>query len=290
MEEETEHQSAQAEHVKKQLDSRLSEIQTLQQLLSKSESDSRVTEEALAQAQELISTLQSELDFLRRNGQVQRSTLQKNLSHVETELSKQNGEYLQKMRQLEVKNKHLQDLADSQKSQLDYLKQEIVELQTMNRQSEEARIALLQTRGETTEEQVSTTPKSTKIQASRPKRVSPYDKTAKPSLHKTEDGTTNPHFPQAENDFFESTETAGFGHRKPRPDEEGEESRLEREISAYNQQYKTLLHRSQEPGADLASLRVELNSVATAMEAKSNHLYAVKKQKSFSRDKPSFYV
>lgn len=58
--------------------------------------------------------------------------------------------------------------------------------------------------------------------------------------------------------------------------------RLEREIDDYNKQYKSLLKKSQEPGADLLSLRVELNSIAAAMEAKSNHLAAVRRQ--LSRD------
>lgn len=58
--------------------------------------------------------------------------------------------------------------------------------------------------------------------------------------------------------------------------------RLEREIEEYSRQYKALVQRSKEPGADLLGLRVELNSIAAAMEAKNNHLATIRRQ--ISRD------
>ena len=250
---ELEQRTSQTEHLRKQLESKVADLQTLQQLLTKSESDSRVLQEQIERSQELVATLQGELDFLRTNGHAQRLTLQKNLSHVETELGKQNAEYLQRMRQLEVKNKHLTDLAESQKSQLEYLKQEVIELQRMNRESEEGRLALLQGRGS-----VDLGEQEKKQKTHRPKRQD--------STHRSKRSS-----PPPQKEVEEGDETT--------------EERLEREIAAYNRQYKALLQKSQEPGADLASLRVELNSVAAAMEAKSNHLYSLKKQRSFSRDK-----
>lgn len=56
--------------------------------------------------------------------------------------------------------------------------------------------------------------------------------------------------------------------------------RLEREIEDYSKQYQLLVQRSEEQGADLLGLRVELNSLAAAMEAKSNHLAAIRRQRS----------
>jgi len=58
--------------------------------------------------------------------------------------------------------------------------------------------------------------------------------------------------------------------------------RLEREIEDYRKQYQALVQRTKEPGADLLSLRVELNSLAAAMEAKNNHLASIRRQ--MSRD------
>jgi len=258
LQEELEQRTAQVEHLRKQLDSKGSEVQTVQQLLAKSEADSRVLLEQFERSQELVANLQGELEFLRTNGQAQRHTLQKNLSHVETELGKQNADYLQRMRQLEVKNKHLTDLAESQKSQLDYLKQEVLELQRMNRQSEEARLAMLQGKGVSRPESVDLGEQEKKHRTQRGKRPD--------SVHRSKRSSPPP--------------------RESEESEETTEERLEREIVAYNRQYKSLLHKSQEPGADLASLRVELNSVAAAMEAKSNHLYSLKKQRSFTREKP----
>ena len=258
LQDELEQRTAQVEHLRKQLDSKGNELQTTQQLLAKSEADSRVLQEQYERSQELVSTLQGELEFIRSNGQAQRHTLQKNLSHVETELGKQNADYLQRMRQLEVKNKHLTDLAESQKSQLDYLKQEMLELQRMNRQSEEARLAMLQGKGRSTPDSVDLGEHEKKQRTHRVKRPE--------STHRSKRSSPLP--------------------KEAEESEETTEERLEREIAAYNRQYKSLLHKSQEPGADLASLRVELNSVAAAMEAKSNHLYSLKKQRSFTRDKP----
>ena len=280
MESEHEQKSSQLDHVKKQLESRATEIQSLQHLLTKTESDSRLTLEELSHAKELIATLQSELDFLRRNGQAQRSTLQKNLSHVETELSKQNSEYLQRMRQLEVKNKHLQDLADSQKSQLEYLKQEVVELQKMNRQSEEARIALLQGRGHS------------RPGSSEP--AEPGEKQRHSKVHRSKRSSTSQKSKRSEtpqdDQYYAEVQTEAVVKEVKESDDPATEERLEREIAAYNRQYKALLQKSQEPGADLASLRVELNSVAAAMEAKSNHLYTIKKQRSFARERQTGLV
>lgn len=258
LQEELEQRTAQVEHLRKQLDSKGNELQTVQQMLGKSEADSRVLQEQFERSQELVANLQGELEFLRTNGQVQRHTLQKNLSHVETELGRQNADYLQRMRQLEVKNKHLTDLAESQKSQLDYLKQEVLELQRMNRQSEEARLAMLQGKGVSRPESVDLGEQEKKHRMHRGKRPD--------SAHRSKRSSPPP--------------------RESEESDETTEERLEREIAAYNRQYKSLLHKSQEPGADLASLRVELNSVAAAMEAKSNHLYSLKKQRSFTREKP----
>lgn len=58
--------------------------------------------------------------------------------------------------------------------------------------------------------------------------------------------------------------------------------RLEREIEDYRKQYQVLVQRTKEPGADLLGLRVELNSLAAAMEAKNNHLAVIRRQ--LSRD------
>lgn len=53
---------------------------------------------------------------------------------------------------------------------------------------------------------------------------------------------------------------------------------LEQEISELNRQYKVLLAKASEDDADLESLRLELNTIAAAMEAKSHNLYTIRRK------------
>ncbi len=83
-----------------------------------------------------------------------------------------------------------------------------------------------------------------------------------------------------EGDCLESTRTAYFG-------ENIGELQLAKELETYNQQYKTLLQRSQTPGADIIGLRAELNAIAGAMETKKGELEASRSRfsaKSFDYD------
>lgn len=83
-----------------------------------------------------------------------------------------------------------------------------------------------------------------------------------------------------EGDCLESTRTAYFG-------ENTGDLQLVKELETYDQQYKTLLKRSQTPGADIIGLRAELNAIAGAMETKKGELEASRSRfptKSFDYD------
>jgi chromosome segregation ATPase len=53
---------------------------------------------------------------------------------------------------------------------------------------------------------------------------------------------------------------------------------LEQEIDELNRQYKDLLEEASREDADLEALRVELNSIAAVMEAKSHNLYNIRRR------------
>lgn len=75
-----------------------------------------------------------------------------------------------------------------------------------------------------------------------------------------------------EGDCLESTRTAYFGEIR-----DGKEQRLEQELAECNEKYKSVLVRSQTPGADIFGLRAELNTLSGVMETKKEELDAYRR-------------
>ncbi len=224
------------------------------------------------------------------------------------------NEYKVKIHQLEAKNKSWEDCCNTQNLQLQHLKKELEELHRAFKISEEAsalkRYTLLD------DSMVETVKKPSTKEDDKAKNRSYMRPTSASSHKKRERSITSPKEiptnmisprnpkskpkfkcpqasrPESRQAKTERSEKSDESFSKPPEDPEDslrlQISRTEQEIAELNKRYKQALQKASEPSADLSSLRLELNSLASTMESRSSELYDLKKQHQiFLREKIS---
>lgn len=227
------------------------------------------------------------------------------------------NEYKIKIHQLEAKNKSWEDCCNTQNLQLQHLKRELEELHRAFKISEEASAlkrhtqlddSMIQTVKKPARPDTKEDEKSKNRSYMRPTSASTHKKRER-SITSPKDIPTSmvsPRAPKSKPKFKcpqaqrpESRQAKTERSEKPdesfsKPPEDPEESlrlqisRIEQEIAELNKRYKQALQKASEPSADLSSLRLELNSLASTMESRSSELYDLKKQHQiFLREKIS---
>ena len=211
-------------------------------------------EEELKQEKRINQSLQSEVNYLRENSENQRVSLQKNFENLEAELNKQNSEYYQKIKELEIKNKSMRDLNNNQQKQIEHLKKEISELIKGRKISEDQKIEILKNKG-----------------LEIPKKL-PSKSLSKPTL-RSKSPSTNKGTHKKEKSLVE-----------PKEAQENEESlrkvivSCEKDLEKLNQRYKSLLTLSYKESGDLSTVRKDMSKVTDEIDKKSEELYDFKKR------------
>lgn len=241
----------QIDYLQKNLASKTANEQKLQKALDQAVRDKEVAEEELKQQKRINSGLQSEVNFLRENSEFQRTSLHKNLITVESELTNQNSEFAQKIKELEVKNKSLRDLNHNQNQQISHLKKEILEMNRMNEEKTLKKIDLIKTKSFAKKPPV-------KVNTSKRRSASP----------KVRESFREPEKKKVEEDFRKQI------------------FNCEKEIDKLSNSYKDLICLTSSGSADLNSLRREMTRLAGDIEKKNEELYEYKKkQQEFLRER-----
>jgi chromosome segregation ATPase len=242
----------QIEYLQKSLSSKTTSEQKLQKALDQAIRDKDFAEEELKQQKRINSGLQSEVNFLRENSEFQRNSLQKNYQNVESELTAQNQEFLQKIKELEVKNKSLRDLNHNQSQQISHLKKEITEMNKMNEEKTLKKIDLIKTKT---------------LQKKPPVKVVSKRRSASPKVREVSQ--------------LKETE-----RKKGEEDFKKQIVLCEKEIDRLSSSYKDLICLTSSGSADLNNLRKEMTRLASDIEKKNEELYEYKKrQQDFLRDR-----
>ncbi|CAG9311269.1 unnamed protein product [Blepharisma stoltei] len=274
------------EHLKNQLAAKMNEHQSSSNFVLGLERDKKLTEEENSQLRRINATLEEEVAFLRESTHQQKSSLQKSYQDFENEVNLKASEFLQTIKELEIKNKGLNEIATNQKKQIEYLKKEINDLHDYKKASLTQKIESLSS--SSSRKQLS--PSIEESKARRPKKSlsikanenhvqksrSPIcetccrresSKTPKSSLKKpipqksfSKSVKINDPAPTTEEDIFSSIQS------------------LEKEISSLGQKYKHLLQTSQEGTSDLSALRKEITETSSEIQQKSDALYELKKK------------
>ncbi|OMJ69622.1 hypothetical protein SteCoe_32601 [Stentor coeruleus] len=252
----------QIELLQKSLNDKQAETKNLYQSFEKHDREKALLEEELKQEKRINQSLQAEVDYLRENSEHHRLSLQKNFETIEQELTKQNTDFQQKIKELEIKNKSLRDMNNNQTKQIDHLKKEIAEFVKTKKQSDEQKIDDI---------------KSKTLEAN--KRVSGKTQT-KPIRCKSpnKNNSVNIKKQKSECELKESVETED--------DVRKQVFKCENELEKLNQVYKSLLCLSCKENEDLATVRKDMSKIADEIDKKSEELYEFKKkQQQFLRAK-----
>ncbi|CAG9331794.1 unnamed protein product [Blepharisma stoltei] len=278
-----ENTSLQLEHLQKQLVAKSKEEKNLKLAAEKSEREKNLANEELAQEKRISSGLKAEVQYLRENASSQRSSLQKNFEIIEAELTKQNQDFSQKIRELEIKLRSLKELNNNQSQQIDFLKKENQQLQTANKVSEDSRVEVLRNK---TNDDSMLSQKKVPRKPSRSGKLSVTIKSKSPTPHSSTKSLLSEPNRTARHPY--GTQKKSLGERSlsqlmPNKAERDEDcqtdiEKVEQEISSLNIKYKRLLQHSQEATGDLGGLRRELSSLAADMEKKNEELYELKRR------------
>lgn len=288
-----ENSSLQQEYVQKQLVNKTNEEKKLKEYLDKAERERSLANEELAQEKRISSGLKSEVQYLRENNGAQRTNLQKNHELLEMELSKQNQEYLLKVKELEIKLRSAKELGTNQAQQIEYLKKEIAQLQLENRNAEDSRIEVLKSR---TYDDSLTNPKKgvKRLQTNRTGKLGATIKTKSPTPYSSSKSllvepnkTLKRPTGTQKRSLNERSLSSLISVRSARDEDyQTDIEKVEQEIADVSSKYRRLLQVSQEATGDLGSLRKELNLLCLDMEKKNEELYEFKrKQQSFLKQK-----
>ena len=251
----------QIELLQKNLNEKNFEGKNSHNVLEKIEREKNLIEEELKQEKRINQSLQSEVNFLRENSEHQRTSLQKNFESLEVELTRQNSEYFQKIKELEIKNKSLRDLNSNLMRQVDHLKKEIAEIMKMKQVSDEQKIEILKNRGEKPKKAPSKSMSKPILRSKSPARGRMHSKNEKsmPDVKETA---------ETEEDLRKSI------------------GNCEKELEKLNSRYKTLLNLSDKESGDLTSVRKDMSKLADEIDKKSEDLFDMKKrQQAFLRAK-----
>lgn len=215
-----------------------------------------LAEEELKQQKRINVSLQSEVNYLRENSDFQRNSIQKSHESMQNELTQQNLDFAQKIKELEIKNKSLRDINHNQSQQILHLKKEISELNRIGQLNSSSKIEILKSASLKNKP-----PSSQKLRSSR--------------------NSTSPNVRKKSVDLNKSLK---------KPEKEGvfkkQISTCEREIDKLSNSYRDLISMSSQGSGDLSNLRREMAKLATDIEKKNEELFTYKKkQQDFLRAK-----
>jgi chromosome segregation ATPase len=257
-------------NTQRKLEAAEEEVRDLKTAVQRHESNRGIQLEELLQAENLISSLKDELSYLRDHSEQQRTTLESGLAATEVRLAKQNTDYEQQLRQMEVKYTSSQELLESHRRQIEYLKQELAELQAAKEEHEEAREKLVRQshRAELVAKEAMSL-NGQLAEAVKAQRASVHPKVAKRPTNKSLTPRTK-----------KTSKTQSRPQTsRPRKGAEidWEIRQLEDTIAGLNRQYRQMLHSSYTSSSDLRPLRVELNAIAESLEDKTRELSRLKR-------------
>lgn len=294
---EQENWSLQLTSARRKLEAAEEEAKELRSANQRLELDRRVRQEELSQSERLVETLKEELRYLRDHSDLQRVNLQGSLSSAEVQLGQEKTEHELQVRQLEVKNRVLQELSENLRRQLEHLKRALDRQQTAETKARVDRVSLSQhsyqapsrVSNDTTKPQKSTTRSAKASHTCRTYRTSKPSKidsngTSRPQTSQ-EDAVrelrVSPLSPRTSELLRpESIASSQLPTSRLRENTEVdlEIRRVEETMARLNKQYRELLETSHGSSTDLKSLRVELNAIGESLETKTNELYRLKRQ------------
>ncbi|OMJ91220.1 hypothetical protein SteCoe_6291 [Stentor coeruleus] len=100
----------------------------LKKELEKEKRDIKLLREELHQQKKLNEYLQEEINFLRENNDMQRVKIEENYKSIRSDLIQQNQENLQAIKNLNIKNKSLQQMVNDTKKQGEYYKGQYIKM------------------------------------------------------------------------------------------------------------------------------------------------------------------
>jgi outer membrane murein-binding lipoprotein Lpp len=269
------------------------ELKSASQRLGSSQS---IKQEELLQAETLISSLKDELSYLRDHSQLQRSTLQSSLAVKETQLAQYGAEYEAKIHRMQVESRSVHELAENYRRQLEYFKRELS--QTSGLPAAKASADCWSA--------VGSRPQSNREEAGSDLRLSqrtePVGKDARlsdqstlKSLKSKSKGAKQPRTTGKSLTPRAKKKAKPVPAASPRPQTsrtredtelDWEIRRLTETIASLSKKYRLMLESSYSSTSDLRALRLDLTSIAEALEVKSNELYRLKRlQQSALRDR-----
>jgi chromosome segregation ATPase len=247
----------QIELLQKALSEKSSESKSSGTIVDRLEREKNLITEELKQEKRISASLQSEVNFLRENHESQRTSLQKNLEALESELSKTNAELLTKVKELEIKNKSLREMNSNQNKQIEHLRKELSQLSKIGKKNEESK--------DLGKNKLNESSKRAPVKSN--SRTSIRSKSPQKSL----------------------TKDKSLTEFKPRESEDEVRRMIEdseKNLDKLNQRYKTLLNLSFKETSDLATVRRDMSKIADEIDSKSEELYDLKKkQQEFLRAK-----
>jgi hypothetical protein len=291
---EQENWSLQLTSARRKLEAAEEEAKELRSANQRLELDRRVRQEELSQTERLVETLKEELRYLRDHSDLQRVHLQGSLSSAEAQLGQEKAEHELQVRQLEVKNRALQELSENLRKQLEHLKKALDTQQTAETKARVDQVSLShqapsRVANDATRPQKSTTRTAKALHTCRTHRTSKPSKTdsvgtSRPQTSQ-EDAVrelrVSPLSPRTSELLRpESIASSQLPTSRLRENTEVdlEIRRVEETMARLNKQYRELLETSHGSSADLKSLRVELNAIGESLETKTNELYRLKRQ------------
>ena len=207
---------------------------------------------------------------MRENSENQRISLQKNFESLEIELNKQNSEYCQKIKELEIKNKSLRDMNKNKQKQIEYLKKENSDLNKGKKTSNDQKIEALKN-------------KTIDI----PKKAPSKSLSNISNLLKT--GVRNNNSPSIINKGIHKKEKSLVEAKEIQENEEDLRKNIqvcEKDLEKLHQMYKSLLNLSYNESEDLSTVRKDMTKIADEIDKKSDELYELKKrQQQYLRSK-----
>ena len=266
---EYENMASQLEYFQKALNNKNSTEKKGQKSLEIALRDKELAKEELKQQIRINSGLQAEVNYMRENSDFQRNSLQKNHETIENELTQQNAEFSQKIKEYEIKNKSLRDINHNQSQQILHLKKEIAELNKLNELHTSTKVELVKSKSFRKK-----LPPSTPVSSKNNKRsISPSVRSNKRSISPTM---------KSNNDTIKM-------NKNGLENDEGLKKHIsicEKEIDKLSNSYRDLLGMSSQGSGDLSSLRREMVKLANDIERKNEELYTYKKkQQEFLREK-----
>ncbi|CAG9324140.1 unnamed protein product [Blepharisma stoltei] len=299
--------SLEIEHLKRQLANEINEHKNSENMLIRIEKDKKLIEEENSQLRRANYILEEEVELLKKSA--------KNPKALYEDEGIRENDYIEKIKELEFKNKSLNETASNQKQQLEILQKEIEEIYRSQKTSANSNAESLQT--PSSRKEISSYKEEYKLSSSKKsstktnlgslssssnrKDLSPY-KGGKPKKFKknfsakiikrpvsplcdvcAKKEDERPLKSSLKKKPFQKSVTGLVRINEPQGMNEDQIAnsieKLENEISFLGKKYKQLLHSSQEETSDLEVLRKEITETSAEIQQKSDALYELKRKR-----------